>query len=161
MRRGCGLGAADLMAINRDGELCIALPRVLGDLQGQRVGPTADGDRTARRWTTYGRRSDNGGRSDNGSAATESRIPSGQTLCEPVRAAVDRGHWPRFVPRVNKRIDGFAAKSTDIKGAAFRLAIQRKLNCIVDTVDHDADDAAVGPLIRCSESARVGLAIGS
>ena len=48
MRGGRGLSAADLAAIDRDGELRIAIPRILGNLQRQRIGPAADCD--------YGRR---------------------------------------------------------------------------------------------------------
>ena len=45
MQGGRGLGAADLMAVNRDSELRIAQIGILGDLQRQCVGPGADRDR--------------------------------------------------------------------------------------------------------------------
>ena len=47
MRGGRGLSAPDLLAIDRNGELSVALPCILGDLQGQCIGPAADGNRAA------------------------------------------------------------------------------------------------------------------
>ena len=74
MRSGRGLGAADLLAIDRNGELSVALPCILGDLQSQCIGPAADGDIYRRRIA-------------NCSAASESRIARRQTLGEAIGAA--------------------------------------------------------------------------
>ena len=45
MRGGGGQRAADLPAINRDDELGVAVPRILGNPQRQGTGPAADRDR--------------------------------------------------------------------------------------------------------------------